>query len=67
MDNIVLAIKEIQVKKRLYDTEIAESIGIAVTSWRRIKSGKFRYGRKFLDGAQKAFPDIFLPLNVTNQ
>jgi hypothetical protein len=60
MDSVVKAIREIQEAGRLKDQEIADAVDVHLVTWRRIKHGR-RYGRKFLDGAKRAFPGIFLP------
>ena len=59
-DKIIIAIREMQEKNRLRDSEIAEAIGFHVVSWRMIKIGKKRYGRRFLDSVKQAYPEIFL-------
>ena len=61
MDNLIELIKQKQKAERLKDQEIADAIGVNVTTWRRIKGGR-QYGRKFLDSVKRAFPDIFCPL-----
>ena len=67
IDDVVLAIKRLQHKDRLRDVEIAVAIGVNPTTWRRIKTGATSYGRRFLDGAKKAYPGIFLAEDVTKR
>jgi len=64
IDEIVTAIRAKQAKDKLYDHEIARTIGVACITWKRVKHGR-GYGRKFLDGVKKAYPDIFLPTDAT--
>ena len=62
--DIVNAIAHLQEAQRLTDKEIAHKLKLHRITWHRIRRGR-RYGRKFLEGARSAFPDIFLPSDAT--
>lgn len=64
MMDFVQAICNFQDTNRLTDKEIAGMLKLHRITWHRIRRGR-RYGRKFLEGARSAFPDIFLSSNAT--
>ena len=64
--NIVSILTKRQVKECLTDLEFAARLGIHRVSWQRIKHRHAKFGKKFMAGARKAYPDIFLPANVRN-
>jgi citrate lyase beta subunit len=66
MIDVINTVVEKQRAGRLTDTQMASKIGMNRVSWNRIKNRKTRFGKKFLTGVSKAYPDIFLLSKVTN-
>ena len=62
--NIVSILIKRQVKDCLTDLEFAARLGIHRVSWQRIKHRHAKFGKKFMAGARKAYPDIFLLTDV---
>lgn len=60
-----------QQRAHLTNQEFADKLGIHRVSWQKIKSGKVKFGRKFLSNVRQAFPemrgdiDIFLSSNAS--
>ena len=59
-NNLIEDIKRLQKLKGLSDTQLARQIGVDLSTWSKIKSGKANPGGRFLRGIINAFPELHL-------
>jgi hypothetical protein len=58
LEPIVVALMERQAKLNLSSGKFSRMMGVTPPYWCNIRQGKQRAGRKLIDGALRAFPDL---------
>jgi transcriptional regulator with XRE-family HTH domain len=57
---IIEGLKQIQKRDSLTDIQVAKKLGIHPISWNRIKNGRAKFGKKFIQAVLKAYPELAL-------